>query len=350
MIRVGIAGLGFMGMIHYLAYQKLKGVKVAAMCEQDRARLAGDWRSIKGNFGPAGTMMDLSGIERYEKLEAMLANLKLDMIDICLPPAAHAPVTIAALKRGKHVFCEKPIALKPVDARRMVRSAKDAGKQLMIGHVLPFFPEYRFAHQAVKGGKHGKLLGGTFKRVISDPLWLKDFYDPAKIGGPMLDLHVHDAHYIRLLFGMPKSVFTTGRMRGEVAEYFNSQFTFDDPKLVVSATGGVIHQQGRGFCAGFEIHLERATLLYDFAVIDGKPEVNMPLTVLTSNGKVERPRMKSADPVDSFADELGEALGSVKTGKPSALLDGQLARDALALCQMQTVSLAKGRPVSVQWR
>src|ERR1700687_2726428 len=102
MINIGIAGLGFMGMIHYLAYQKLKGVKVAAMCEQDRTRLAGDWRTIKGNFGPAGTMMDLSGIEKYEALDAMLANPKIDMIDICLPPAAHAPVAIAVLKAGKH--------------------------------------------------------------------------------------------------------------------------------------------------------------------------------------------------------------------------------------------------------
>jgi predicted dehydrogenase len=347
MIRVGIAGLGFMGMIHYLAYQKLKGVKVAAMCEQDRTRLAGDWRSIKGNFGPAGTMMDLSGIDRHEKLDQMLASSKVDMIDICLPPAAHAPVTIAALKRNKHVFCEKPIALKPADARRMVRAAKDARKQLMIGQVLPFFPEYAFAHQAVKSGKYGKLLGGFFKRVISDPQWLKNFYDPAKIGGPMLDLHVHDAHYIRLLCGMPKAVFTSGRMRGEVAEYFTSQFLFDDPQLVVGAASGVIHQQGRGFCAGFEIHLERATLLYDFAVIDGKPETNMPLTVLKSDGKVERPAMKSADPVDSFAAELGEALRTVKTGKPSALLDGELARDALVLCAKQTMSLAKRRLVSV---
>src|SRR5471032_1655990 len=95
MVRVGIAGLGFMGMIHFLAYQKLKGVKVAAMCEQDRARLAGDWRTIKGNFGPAGRRMDLSGIEKFEQLDDMLANGKLDMIDICLPPAAHAPVAIA---------------------------------------------------------------------------------------------------------------------------------------------------------------------------------------------------------------------------------------------------------------
>ncbi|HEV3138026.1 MAG TPA: Gfo/Idh/MocA family oxidoreductase [Pirellulales bacterium] len=347
MIRVGVAGLGFMGMIHYLAYQKLKGVKVAAMCEQDRARLAGDWRTIKGNFGPAGKKMDLSGIEKYEQLDAMLANPKLDMIDICLPPAAHAPVAIAAIKAGKHVFCEKPIALTPADASRMVRSAKAAGKQLMIGQVLPFMPEYAFAHQVVTGGKYGRLLGGHFKRVISDPLWLKDFYDPLKVGGPMLDLHVHDAHFIRLLFGMPRAVFSSGRMRGEVAEYFASQFIFDDPKLIVSATSGVIEQQGRGFSCGYEIHLERGTLLYDFAVIDGQPEVNMPLTVLGEGGKVHRPKLKSSDPIDSFASELSEALSTVRSGQPSALLDGGLARDAIILCEKQTASIRRARLVTI---
>ena len=229
----------------------------------------------------------------------------------------------------------------------MVRAAQQAGKQLMIGQVLPFFPEYAFALQAVKSRKYGRLLGGFFKRVISDPQWLTGFYDPEKIGGPMLDLHVHDAHFIRLLFGMPNAVFTSGRMRGEVAEYFTSQFLFDDPGLAVSVMSGVIHQQGRGFCAGFEIHLERATLLYDFAVIADQPQASMPLTVLAANGKVERPKMKSADPVDSFALELTEALRTVKTGKPSSLLDGELARDAVILCEKQTVSLSKGRLVSV---
>ncbi len=89
----------------------------------------------------------------------------------------------------------------------------------------------------------------------------------------MLDLHVHDAHFIRLVCGMPARVFTTGRMRGEVAEYFTSQFLFDDPRLVVTATSGVDPAAGRAFSAGFEIHLERATLLYDFAVIGDRAEV-----------------------------------------------------------------------------
>src|SRR6185295_8297855 len=123
MLNVGIAGLGFMGMIHYLAYQKIKGVKVHAMCEQDRTRLAGDWTTIKGNFGPTGTKMDLSKIAKYEQLDKMFADPKIDLVDICLPPGFHADAVVAALKAGKHVFCEKPIALTASDANRMVRAA-----------------------------------------------------------------------------------------------------------------------------------------------------------------------------------------------------------------------------------
>src|SRR3990170_4828128 len=103
MIRVGIAGIGFMGMIHYLVYQKIRGVKVGALCEQDAKRLAGDWRTIKGNFGPQGQIMDLTGIARYGDLDDLLSDPNLDMIDICLPPAWHAKVAIAALRAGKHV-------------------------------------------------------------------------------------------------------------------------------------------------------------------------------------------------------------------------------------------------------
>ena len=115
-------------------------------------------------------------------------------------------------------------ALKTADAQRMVQAAKAADRMLMIAHVLPFVPEYSFAYKAVTSGKYGRPLGGNFKRVTSDPLWLDGFYDPQICGGPMIDLHIHDAHFIRLLFGVPRGVQSVGRMRGEVAEYFNTQF------------------------------------------------------------------------------------------------------------------------------
>ena len=61
-VGIGIVGIGFMGMIHYLAVQKLAGGKVVAICTRDPKKLAGDWSSIQGNFGPKGTHMDLSGV------------------------------------------------------------------------------------------------------------------------------------------------------------------------------------------------------------------------------------------------------------------------------------------------
>jgi predicted dehydrogenase len=346
MLRVGIAGIGFMGMIHYLAYQKIRGVKVTALCEQDAKRLAGDWRSIKGNFGPQGQMMDLSGIARYAELDDLLADPNLDIIDVCLPPAWHAKVTISALRAGKHVFCEKPIALNPADATRMVETAKRTGKLLMIGHVLPFFPEYQFAYRAIQSGQYGRLLGGHFKRIISDPAWLPDFYDPQKVGGPMLDLHVHDAHFIRLVCGMPKAVQTVGTMRGEVLERFTTQFIYDPPRMV-SAASGVIDQQGRPFTHAYEIYLEKATLFFDYAAIVKVGDAVTPLTVLLPGNRVLRPKLGSGDPTEAFAAELGEVVRAVRSNSVSPLLAGELARDAVVLCQKQTESVRRGRTVKV---
>ena len=73
MIHIGIVGIGFMGMIHYLAARKLKGAQVTAICSRDPKKLSGDWRGIRGNFGPPGEMMDLSGIKKYDRLDQLFA-------------------------------------------------------------------------------------------------------------------------------------------------------------------------------------------------------------------------------------------------------------------------------------
>jgi predicted dehydrogenase len=229
----------------------------------------------------------------------------------------------------------------------MVKVANLAGKMLMIGHVLPFFPEYRFAYDAISSGKYGGMLGGHFKRIISDPTWVPRFYDPQVIGGPMLDLHVHDAHFIRLTCGMPRSVQAAGTMRGEVVERFNVQFRFDDPKLIVTAASGVIAQQGRPFTHGYEIYLEKATLLFDFAVIGGEPLLTTPVTVLTADGKVERPTFPAGDAITPFEHELSEVVRAVQSGTPSPMLAGDLARDAVVICQKETESVATGKTIAI---
>ena len=92
----------------------------------------------------------------------------------------------------------------------MVAAAKTAGKLLMVAHVLPFFPEFRFAAEAIRGGKYGKLLAAHFKRVIAKPDWSAEIGDTAKTGGPAVDLHIHDTHFIGLVCGVPKHVFSVG--------------------------------------------------------------------------------------------------------------------------------------------
>jgi len=345
MLKVGIAGLGFMGWIHWLAYQKTEGVQVEAICTPEENRRAGDWTDIKGNFGPPGEQVDLSEIRTYANLDEMLANPDLDIVDICLPPALHCDTIIQAASAGKHVFCEKPLALNLEDCDRAVAACRQHEKQLMVGQVLPFFTEFQFARDVIASGKYGKLLGGSFKRVISDPQWLKHFYDPDVIGGPLFDLHVHDAHFIRLLFGMPKGVFSCGRTRGEVVDYCNSIFKFEDPHLAVTCTSGVINQQGRPFTHGYEIHLENATIQFEFQAFADSPET-MPVKVLTGDGKVIRPELGDGDPVLAFGREIQEAATCFTEQRPSEILNGALARDAIEICQIQAQSVMENRYVA----
>jgi len=348
MLRVGLVGVGFMGWIHYLAYQKAKGVKLAAVCTRDRTRLSGDWRGIQGNFGPPGEAVDLSEVAKYSALPALLADKSIDLVDLCLPPHLHAEATIAALKAGKHVFVEKPMGLTAAECDKMVAAAKKAKRQVLVGHVLPFLPEYAFAWKAIESGKYGKVLGGHFKRVISDPSWLKDFFNPDKVGGPLVDLHVHDAHFIRLVFGMPQAVTSQGRLRGGVVEYCVSQFQFKNKSLVVSSASGVVNQQGRSFTHGFEIHLEKATLYFDLAVLAGGTLQITPLTLLDSKGHAEQPKLPAVDPMlAAFDYEIQEVARSIASKKPSALLGGDLARDAIVLCHKQTEAVKSGKIVRI---
>ncbi len=344
MNKVGIVGVGFMGMVHYLTYQKLTGTQVVAICDSNRDRLAGDWTGIQGNFGPPGQQMDLSDIAVYETSEELIADPNVDLVDITLPPAMHVDVAIQALRAGKHVFCEKPMAMSVGDCDQMLAAAKEFDRQLLIGHVLPFYPEYDWALQEIRSGKHGRLLGGSFKRIISDPAWLTNFWNADAVGGPMLDLHIHDAHFIRLLFGMPTGVTTRGSQRNGLAEHWHSLFEFADSNLHVHATSGVINQQGRPFLHGFEIQLEKATLVFEFAVMESSTGEQQGRylckpTLLDTAGHAQYPDLGDGDPMQAFFAELGHVSQVLQGEIEASTLACELARDAIEICQLQTDNL-----------
>jgi predicted dehydrogenase len=340
MLRIGIVGIGFMGMIHYLAAQRLKGAAVTAICSRDPKKRSGDWRSIHGNFGPPGQMMDLSQIKKFENLADMLADRDIDMIDICSPTDQHPNAAIQALQAGKHVLVEKAIALQPEQADAMLAAAKNANRLLMVAHVLPFFPEFAFAADYVRSGKGGKMLSAHFERVISKPDWSADIGDAAKTGGPAVDLHIHDTHFIGLLCGVPREVYSRGVVENGTVVHLTTQYLYDKRPTCVTCTSGAICMKGRPFVHGYQLYLEKATLLYSS---DGKP-----LTVMTADGKVEQPKLPGGDEATTaFTIEIQAAVDGIASGKAPDLLSGQLARDALVMCHRECESVISGKPVRV---
>lgn len=350
MVRIGIVGLGFMGMTHYRGVRKVKRGKVAAICTRNPGKLEGDWRGVRGNFGDPGGIEDLSGIRTYRRIADLLADPEIDLVDICLPTGLHTEVTVQALRAGKHVLLEKPIALSMKDADRMLREAQRADRCLMVAQVLPFFPEFAYLRKVVEEKTYGKLLGGHFRRIISKPDWSAEFGNMARSGGPGIDLHIHDTHYILLLCGVPDQVLSAGRLvKGQHAEYLCTTYRYKDrPDLCLTCASGAISQPGRAFTHGFEVYLERATVVYEFSTLGGKPVLSSPLTLLTDDGKVRRPRLGSGDPVVAFTREIQAAVDTVSRGVEAPELSGQRAADALRLCFKEVESVRRGRAVKTR--
>lgn len=349
MVKIGIVGIGFMGMMHYYADKRIDGGEVVAICTRSPKKLSGDWRDIQGNYGPRGSIEDLSGIRKYNNLDDILSDKDIDMLDICLPTHLHSEVSIAGLKAGKHVLVEKPIALDLDAANEMVAAAEESGRYLMVAHVLPFFPEFAYARQVVESGEYGKLIGGHFKRIITDPTWSEDIADYSKTGGPGIDLHIHDTHFIQLLSGVPDRVCSRGTLVDDkYVKYLSTQYIYDDKDVCLTCASGAATQPGRAFAHGYEIYLEKATVLFESATLGNEGVTPMPLTLLTSDGEVHHPEIGSDDPVDSFVAEIQYAVDAIRNNETPVALSGEGARDALLLCYKEGESVKAGEAVKVR--
>jgi len=338
-MRAAIVGVGFMGWIHYLAYQRCANAKLVAFCSRDANKRNGDWRGIQGNFGPPGEQIDVSGLSVCSSLDEMLADPQIDLVDICLPPHLHDEAVKKSLQAGKWVLCEKPLSLTAQQADSLVAQGD---QKLMVAHILPFFPEYKLLCDAVATGRFGKLLGGRFKRIIGPPSWIPDFYDPLRIGGPLIDLHVHDAHLLRMLIGMPQSVHTRSRLHQDpsgtvtnVPEYVETIFNFADPAVLATAVSGVIGQPSRGFTHGYDVQFDKANLQFEVAVFGDGTVSQIPLTIAHQDGSVEHPECDSSDSIKVFVDELEAAAKAVDEGVIHPALSAAVAADAIRICEMQ---------------
>lgn len=195
-----------MGATHLGAFWKMEGVTVAAVCTENPAALTGDLSKTGGNLGRQGGVYDFSGVTKYRRWEDLVKDQTIDAVDICLPTDLHEPVTMAALAAGKHVLCEKPMALTADDCARMIDESEKQRRVLMIGQVLRFWPAYQYLQQFGKGNEFGALRAATFVRQCGVPTWSRWLPVDARSGGALLDLLVHDIDQALLLCGMPERV------------------------------------------------------------------------------------------------------------------------------------------------
>ena len=340
-MRAAILGVGFMGWIHALAYRRSETANMVGFASRDAVKRTGDWRSIQGNFGPPGEQFDVSDLTVVESLDELLDDDSIDLIDICLPPHLHVDAVTRSLNAGKHVLCEKPLALNSADAQGLTDLADQQSTigSLMVGQILPLMPEFAFLAQARQDGRFGEIESGRFQRTIGPPDWIPDFYDLARVGGPLIDLQVHDAHLIRMLFGMPTRAHTSSHLQDGVPKRYETVLEFnadaDKARPVVAIAGGVIDSAARPFTHGYEVSFEKATVRYEFAAYsDGESDL-IPVTVFHNDGRRETPALSGGDEIDSFLTEINAAANVVAGGQIPPALDPQLATDAITICEMQ---------------
>jgi predicted dehydrogenase len=318
-MKTAVLGLGFMGSMHVRAMGEIPGAELAAVYSADPTKLSGDLTGIQGNLGGPGQRFDFSRVKPYRSIPDLLADPAIEAVDLCLPTWLHEEVAVAALRAGKHVLVEKPIALDGTSARRMIAAAEQAGRVLMCAQVLRFFPEYLALRDAMPG--FGTVRAAFFGRRCGEPGWGGWLKDPAKSGGGAFDLLIHDIDVCLWLFGAPQAVSAAGFDDWVAGQLFYDGFT-------VGIEGGWQAAPKYPFCMEYRVTLERGIVEYNSA---GKPPVAY------SDTECSLPLAKT----DGYAAEIAYFLECCAAGKsPERCPPGQSAQ-AVELMQALLAARAK---------
>ena len=314
-LRVAIVGCGFMGRMHANVYGQLEGSQLCAVVDHKQAHLD----QFTEEFGVPG----------YLDFDAMLAAENPDAVDICLPTYLHKEFTVRSAAAGKHVMCEKPMALNLEEADAMISACEKAGVVLMIGHCIRFWPEYALLKKITVEGRLGKLLSLNLTRLGEFPSWSSDNWlaEESKSGGGVQDMHIHDSDFALYLMGQPKSVAAYGNVNKTGPAFAFT--TLDYGHSVAHLEGGWNLPKGTPFKMTFRAIFENGVAYWE----------NGPMTII-EQGKPpeipEFPKMKAAgggniSDLGGYYHELRYFVEHVTSGEPLKTVTPQTSRESLAL-------------------
>jgi predicted dehydrogenase len=155
-VNVAVVGLGFMGVTHLRAHLDDPQARLVAVCDARRLPVNGVLAGVSGNIKKSDDIPLGRDVRMYRTFEELLADPDVQLVDLCTPTPLHPPQVIAALKAGKHVLCEKPLAMTASDARRMAEGADRAGVRHMTAFTYRFVPAMRYLQHQVAAGAIGR--------------------------------------------------------------------------------------------------------------------------------------------------------------------------------------------------
>ncbi|MCM8815303.1 MAG: Gfo/Idh/MocA family oxidoreductase [Candidatus Omnitrophica bacterium] len=198
-LKVGIIGAGGISHCHIDAFRQLPDIEIAAICDTNQEKLA----FVAEKFGI---------LKRFVNWEDIVKE-PVDIISICSPNAFHAQQAVAALKSGKHVICEKPVATNVEEAEMILETAKQTGNKFMVAFCHRFAPHSQFMKKMVDNGQLGEIYyaKASYLRRRGIP-GLGTWFTTKKLagGGPLIDVGVHILDLVIYLMGCPEPELILG--------------------------------------------------------------------------------------------------------------------------------------------
>lgn len=339
-VRVGIIGMGFMGRMHLASYLKLPQAKVVAFADIDPDKRAGKADGA-GNLGDSSFRFDVGVFERvYDCGHKLIASPDVDLVDICVPTSDHKELFVAAVQAGKHVLCEKPMAVDPADVAAMLAAGKQAAGAVMIAQCIRFWPAYVLLKQYVDNRQLGRCKSLILRRQGGKGLWSPWYYRAAISGGAIYDLHVHDTDYVNFLFGRPLAVGSVGTVGSTTDAGVDHVVTnyYYPPGTVEAVTAiGAWHQHKTWpFVMAFTAVFERGTLDFDSRQAE-------PLMLYTD----ESAAAVKVAPTDGWFEELRYLVDCVANGEKPAQNMIASTEITMRIVQAEQRSVASGKLESV---
>ena len=346
--KLGILGCGNRSRAHIGALNQVPQIEIAALCDVVEHKMGQRAKLITKKQNPP---------QMYTDMEKMLAQQDLDAVAIVLPNYLHKMGAVAALQAGKHVFCEKPMALTVPDCNEMIAAAEKARKALQIGTQRRHGPAFIKAVEAIRKAPVGKILGSAVNSYRGD--WrvpAADEYPPGvkywrliqeQCGGVVYEMGAHTIDLNNWIFD--SEPVTVVSMQGINDHALRPRDSMDYGGVLVRYANDAMMNYGGNLYTHGGVPID-----YFFAVKgtmalgEAKLQINYGRgTGIPGQDKLSAPTSIDLGGGDGTGDQW-KYFAKVLAGEAEPYPNGQTGRQSIQICQGSVISAREGKAVNVK--